>query len=179
MIEVTVNEKSIILKSRKQIEKTLIKTLNDEKFRKEYQERIEAWLKDYHAYVDINDTMCIFSREYTEVNINPAGLEHTIATLQQAQIKFIDFLEDIVKEYNTCKKECVVDKPKNNTEEEEKFLHIKFTEKGYAVTGNIDLELAIGRLIKATINKIINNEKDQNNKNNQPYNQQPSASSAS
>ena len=170
MVEVLIGNESMVLTSKKTIDKDLVKALKNKDFNKQYDKRIAAWMKDYNTTYDLNHGTLEFSRKYSEEDINPNGLESTIAKLESDHSGFIYFLSDLMKEYNqqhdpedghTAQQEINEEKqPEDETEE--KALLILMRGKEVCVCGEIHPLIALDILLETVIKYMLDERnKDQ------------------
>lgn len=172
MVKVSIKNNVLTLISEKAIEEKIIKIMDDKTFMKKFGSRISHWLKDYYAEHVLYDGQSRFSRSYrTSDLINPNGLELTIATLQSDHMKFLDFLTSLIEEdekNNLIKNLSSENDKTTQPNEEEKFIHIRATDNGYCISGNINVIAAIGILTEVAIQTAEKNKhkNEKNNKNN-------------
>ena len=148
MVEVLIGNESMVLTSKKTIDKDLVKALKSKKFNELYDKRIAAWVKDYNASYDLNHGTLEFSRKYSEEDINPSGLGAIMAELESDHSRFIDFLSDLMKEYDQRHDpepgEVAI---QENNDDNKSELHMVHTKEGVHVYGNMSPFLALATIM--------------------------------
>lgn len=143
MVEVLIGNESMVLTSKKTIDKDLVKALKNKKFNELYDKRIAAWMKDYNTTYDLNHGTLEFSRKYREEDINPNGLESTMAKLEHDHIDFIHFLYDLIREYNQRHDPEPGETTEEKNDDNKSELHMVHTKEGVHVYGNMSPFLAL------------------------------------
>lgn len=162
MIEVLIGDDALVLISKKAIDKKIAKALANKNFQKKFANRIKSWLEDYNCQYDMHAGTFLLSRKFNEEDINPNGLEATIAKLQEDALKFEAFITSLMEEPE--------DEPGNQEEstEEEGRVLLKITEYGdhLEVEGVMNPLEAISLLKTMIIQMVLeahdNNEKENN-----------------
>lgn len=163
MVEVLIGDDMLVLVSKKAIDKKVAKALANKNFQKKFENRIKSWLADYGCQYDVHAGTLLFSRKLGEEDINPNGLEATIAKLQEDALRFEAFITSLMEEPDN--------EPGNqeeSTEEGEDRVLLKITEYDdhLEVEGVMNPLEAISLLKTMVIQMVLeahdNNEKENN-----------------